>query len=316
MSDAPADQREQQQPGNAQAPAAAEGQQEQQQNGEEAAPRIAISEYRPRDDLPDAGYRLRCTVAAPHGEDGAVTAVRFDPEARRLASAGTDGTAAIWDAEDGSELHRLRGHAAGISGGAAGPGAPPAILAPAIATPSRSARSVFLPSQLPLKPSPPPPDPRRRGLVPRRLLPGHRLGRHDAAGVGRGQRRVPARAHGRPHALRLLLRLLRRRQSAGEERGGESRGWGEVACRRVPWTRTADAALLRPPPSSPANPLPPPAPSQVSGGFDEIVVVWDVRLASPIKVIPGHSDPVSGVGFSGHPGLDELIASCSFDGLT
>lgn len=54
----------------------------------------------------------------------------------------------------------------------------------------------------------------------------------------------------------------------------------------------------------------------VSGGFDEVVIVWDVVNCRPIKFIPGHSDPVSGVHFSGEPGLNELIASCSFDGLT
>ena len=43
--------------------------------------------------------------------------------------------------------------------------------------------------------------------------------------------------------------------------------------------------------------------------------MWDVKHGRPIKIIPGHSDPVSGVAFSGDPGLNELIASCSFDGL-
>lgn len=56
-------------------------------------------------------------------------------------------------------------------------------------------------------------------------------------------------------------------------------------------------------------------PRQVSGGFDEVVIVWDVRHGQPIKTIPGHSDPVSGVHFNGDPTTEELIASCSFDGL-
>jgi WD40 repeat protein len=55
--------------------------------------------------------------------------------------------------------------------------------------------------------------------------------------------------------------------------------------------------------------------AQVSGGFDEVLIVWDVRRARPVKFIPGHSDPVSGLCFSGEA-LDERIASCSFDGLT
>jgi COMPASS component SWD3 len=54
---------------------------------------------------------------------------------------------------------------------------------------------------------------------------------------------------------------------------------------------------------------------QVSGGFDEVMIVWDVQHGRPIKIIPGHSDPVSGVAFSGDPGHSEVIASCSFDGL-
>jgi WD40 repeat protein len=54
---------------------------------------------------------------------------------------------------------------------------------------------------------------------------------------------------------------------------------------------------------------------QVSGGFDEVLIVWDMQHGRPIKFIPGHSDPVSGVAFSGDPGLTEVIASCSFDGL-
>lgn len=33
---------------------------------------------------------------------------------------------------------------------------------------------------------------------------------------------------------------------------------------------------------------------QVSGGFDEVLIVWDVRNARPVKIIPGHCDPVSG----------------------
>lgn len=54
---------------------------------------------------------------------------------------------------------------------------------------------------------------------------------------------------------------------------------------------------------------------QASGGFDEVVVLWDVRQGTVVKTIPGHSDPVSGVAFNGEPGLGELVASCSFDGL-
>ena len=72
---------------------------------------------RARDDLPDLpGYHVAHSLEGAHG-GAAVTAVRFDRAGRRLASAGGDGSAAIWDADTGRLLHRLKGHAGGISGG-------------------------------------------------------------------------------------------------------------------------------------------------------------------------------------------------------
>lgn len=65
----------------------------------------------------------------------------------------------------------------------------------------------------------------------------------------------------------------------------------------------------------PLSRLAAPALPQASGSFDETVIVWDVRRGSPVRKIPGHADPVSGVAFGGEPGAD-IIASCSFDGLT
>lgn len=38
---------------------------------------------------------------------------------------------------------------------------------------------------------------------------------------------------------------------------------------------------------------------QVSGGFDEVLIVWDVRNARPVKIIPGHCDPVTGGALGG-----------------
>ena len=74
------------------------------------------SAYQARDDLRDApGYRLLHSMSGAHG-GGAVTSLRFDRAGLRLASGGTDGTAAIWDVDSGRELHRLRGHTSGISG--------------------------------------------------------------------------------------------------------------------------------------------------------------------------------------------------------
>lgn len=65
--------------------------------------------------MPDAPYRLLHSFTSAHG-GRAVNSVRFDPSGRRLASGGSDGTAAIWDPRSGALLHRLKGHSAGISG--------------------------------------------------------------------------------------------------------------------------------------------------------------------------------------------------------
>lgn len=65
--------------------------------------------------VPDAPYRLLHSLSNAHGGQ-AVNSVRFDPTGRRLASGGSDGTAAIWDPQSGVLLHRLKGHTAGISG--------------------------------------------------------------------------------------------------------------------------------------------------------------------------------------------------------
>lgn len=103
-----------------------------------ADPATTACGYRDRADLPDMpGYALRRSIDAAHGGE-AVTAVRFDREGRRLASAGGDATAAIWDAETGELLHRLKGHAAGISGERrkGGRGAVPRRVACCIARPS------------------------------------------------------------------------------------------------------------------------------------------------------------------------------------
>jgi len=49
-----------------------------------------------------------------------------------------------------------------------------------------------------------------------------------------------------------------------------------------------------------------------SGSFDESLRVWDAKTARCLKILPAHSDPVSGVHFS-YDGT--LIVSGSYDGL-
>ena len=44
------------------------------------------------------------------GHIGDIYCVRYSPDGRRLATAGKDCTAAIWDAEDGTCLQVLSGH--------------------------------------------------------------------------------------------------------------------------------------------------------------------------------------------------------------
>ena len=84
-------------------------------NSAQTAAHFGTGQWRDREDLPDAPYRLLHSLEAHGGQ--AVTAVQFDAAGHCVASAGADGTAAIWDARTGRLLQRLTGHKGGLSGG-------------------------------------------------------------------------------------------------------------------------------------------------------------------------------------------------------
>ena len=52
---------------------------------------------------------------ASRGHRSCVNIARFSPDGRRIASAGDDGSAKVWDAETGEELFALRGHRGAFS---------------------------------------------------------------------------------------------------------------------------------------------------------------------------------------------------------
>jgi WD40 repeat protein len=56
----------------------------------------------------------------------AVTGVAFSPEGRRLATAGWDKKARVWDPATGERLRTLTGHADGVWGCGVQPGRPAA----------------------------------------------------------------------------------------------------------------------------------------------------------------------------------------------
>lgn len=187
--------------------------------------------------MPDAPYRLLHALGNAHSGQS-VNSVRFNWSGQRLASGGSDGTAAIWDSKSGALVHRLKGHSAGISGrgcesrvgrrvatskfnlSAGRRWKPAGKKCKATVHVRYGCRQITCASPCHPMPGParaPDSSPRflRCGLVARRPLRRHRLERQDASNLGCRIRRLPAAAPGWPHTLGVLLRLQRWRQPAG-----------------------------------------------------------------------------------------------------
>src|SRR5262249_17421220 len=54
-------------------------------------------------------------VAVLRAHTGSVRSVAFSPNGSRVATAGNDGTARLWDAASGKHLAVLRGHTGGVA---------------------------------------------------------------------------------------------------------------------------------------------------------------------------------------------------------
>jgi WD40 repeat protein len=65
------------------------------------------------------------------GIAGAVNGIAFSPDGKQLVSAGSDGSVRVWNAEDGTELHALKGHVEAVEDGPAPPDDPLGLTVPA-----------------------------------------------------------------------------------------------------------------------------------------------------------------------------------------
>ena len=72
---------------------------------------LLACDLQPAAQAPPASLPKNTTLYTYRGHSGAVYAVAWSPDGKRIASGGNDGTIQVWDAVDGGHAFTYRGHA-------------------------------------------------------------------------------------------------------------------------------------------------------------------------------------------------------------